>query len=154
MKKGDYIVIGLIMFFVVLAIVFSDKIVSLFNKAKTAVGAGNSNTDTTTQTNTSTPPAPLDYNLLLTKGVNAPEVKKLQEWLGGISVDGMFGPQTENRLFERKGVKQTTLSQYQLLEDVGGVADVPPNSDSGSMIWGGGDNESWWQSAVNYIMEF
>lgn len=57
----------------------------------------------------------LNVNLVLKKGLKGNEVMELQKRLGmksTISGYGTFGPQTENLLIARKGVKQITLSKY------------------------------------------
>lgn len=60
---------------------------------------------------------PLNYNLLLKNGSRGNEVKELQRLLK-ITTDGIFGNQTETSLFNKKGIKQTTLSNYINLNDV------------------------------------
>lgn len=62
-------------------------------------------------TNTSQP-APLNYNLLLKKGMNGPEVAELQRRLGNLDDDGAFGNLTEARLQAVKCVKEIRLVHY------------------------------------------
>ncbi len=77
----------------------------------------------------------LDYNKVLKNGVyNSPEVKQLQEWLGGLALDGDFGPETENALRARIHFSQTTLAEFQRLvsqesdSDLTGVEQSNDNS--------------------------
>lgn len=72
---------------------------------------------TTNPTPTPVPATPvvLDSNKVLKKGVSGAEVKELQRLLGGLTVDGAFGSNTENRLKTVKGVTQITLNQYSAL---------------------------------------
>lgn len=66
-----------------------------------------------TDNNGSGDPAPLNTELLLKKGMyNSPEVSDLQTKLGGLTVDGDFGPKTEARLKEVKCVIQIKLKDY------------------------------------------
>ncbi|MGQ2982128.1 peptidoglycan DD-metalloendopeptidase family protein [Flavobacterium sp.] len=56
--------------------------------------------------------SPLNYNLVLEKGMkNLPEVVKLQEFVQ-VSADGIFGPQTEAALMAKKGVKKIALKDF------------------------------------------
>lgn len=57
------------------------------------------------------PGSQLDYNKVLKYGVRGQEVSELQQRLGGIALDGIFGPKTEARLKAVKGVIQITLGQ-------------------------------------------
>lgn len=57
------------------------------------------------------PNKPLDYSKVLKLGSTGAEVKELQRLLG-ISQDGVFGPQTQSALFNKRGVYQTTLNLY------------------------------------------
>lgn len=56
-------------------------------------------------------PKPINYNLTLRIGSRGQEVEKLQTLLG-VSSDGIFGPQTENALFNLKRVKSITLNGF------------------------------------------
>lgn len=56
-------------------------------------------------------PPQLDYNKVLKYGVRGDEVKELQQRLGGLVVDGIFGTKTQARLKAIKGVLETTLNQ-------------------------------------------
>ncbi len=57
------------------------------------------------------PSSILNSKQLLKKGMyDSPEVKELQRGLG-ITIDGHFGPLTENVLFAKNGVKEITLSK-------------------------------------------
>lgn len=58
--------------------------------------------------------AVLNFNLMLKKGSKGLEVKELQKRLGmtGSNIDGDFGAKTESALFAMKGVRQTTLNQF------------------------------------------
>ena len=58
------------------------------------------------------PTTTLDFNKVLKYGVRGDEVKELQQRLGGLVVDGIFGPKTEARLKAIKGVKEITLAQF------------------------------------------
>ena len=87
-----------------------------------------------------TPPAQnsgLNINLLLKNGVyNSEEVKLLQTWMGGITADGDFGPQTEARLMAVKGVKEVTLSTYPSLPNTQAAIDeMEDAADSDSGNW-------------------
>mgnify|MGYP006198361269 CR=1 FL=1 len=63
-------------------------------------------------------PAPtLDLSKILAKGSTGLEVKELQR-LMSITADGVFGSQTEARLFALKGVKSTSLSRYKTLPNI------------------------------------
>ena len=53
----------------------------------------------------------LNKNLMLQKGSKGNEVKELQKLLG-IAADGDFGPNTENSLLAKKGVKKITLNTF------------------------------------------
>ncbi|UUC45584.1 peptidoglycan-binding domain-containing protein [Flavobacterium cerinum] len=64
-----------------------------------------------TENDTLPPVVQLDYNKVLKSGVRGEEVKELQRRLGGLAVDGIFGPLTLSRLKTVKGVTQITLSQ-------------------------------------------
>lgn len=66
----------------------------------------------TSPTPTTPTPTVLDRNKVLKKGISGAEVKELQKLLGGLTVDGSFGTNTENRLKTVKGVIQITLNQY------------------------------------------
>jgi len=61
---------------------------------------------------TVSPGTQLDYNKVLKSGVRGQEVSELQQRLGGLAVDGIFGPKTEARLKAVKGVTQITLAQF------------------------------------------
>lgn len=82
---------------------------NLFTKqsdSSTQNGSNNTN-------NSSTTPAALNLDLILKKGMyNSPEVSELQRKLGGLTVDGDFGPKTEARLKEVKCVTQIKLKDY------------------------------------------
>ena len=58
----------------------------------------------------------LDGSLMLSVGSSGNEVKELQRLLG-VDIDGSFGTQTQTALFNKKGLKQTTLYQYQNTPD-------------------------------------
>lgn len=64
------------------------------------------------------PSVSLDGNKILKQGVTGQEVSKLQQLLGGLATDGIFGPLTEAALVKRKGVKQITLNQFASTADV------------------------------------
>lgn len=66
----------------------------------------------------SAPVVTLDGNKILKQGVTGQEVSKLQQLLGGLATDGIFGPLTEAALVKRKGVKQITLNQFASTADV------------------------------------
>ncbi|MEO4005791.1 hypothetical protein [Flavobacterium sp. CAU 1735] len=66
----------------------------------------------TSPTPTTPTPMVLDRNKVLKKGVSGAEVKELQRLLGGLTVDGSFGTNTENRLKAVKNVIQITLNTY------------------------------------------
>ena len=66
----------------------------------------------TSPTPTTPTPTVIDRNKVLKKGSTGAEVKELQRLLGGLTVDGSFGTNTENRLKTVKGVTQITLNQY------------------------------------------
>lgn len=80
--------------------------------------------------------ADLDGSMILRKGVNAPEVAKLQTYLNAdgekLAVDGKFGPLTESALEKVKGVKETTLNAYASVSSLGsGSFDAPKVGGSG-----------------------
>ncbi|MEO4005790.1 hypothetical protein [Flavobacterium sp. CAU 1735] len=54
----------------------------------------------------------LDYNKVLKYGVRGEEVKELQQRLGGLVVDGIFGTKTQSRLKSVKNVIEITLNQF------------------------------------------
>lgn len=81
-------------------------------------------TNTTTIVNTIV----LDGTKLLKKGSTGFEVKELQKRLG-VSQDGSFGAITETALFNKKGVKQITLNNYDNL-----VNSVPHKFSVGSTV--------------------
>ena len=66
-----------------------------------------------TQNNNPAPsvPKPLDFNLVLKQGSKGQEVAKLQS-LMGISSDGVFGPQTEAKLYALKRVRSVSLNGF------------------------------------------
>lgn len=69
---------------------------------------------------TTPPPKPLptmDPNKVVAKGSTGLEVKELQKLLGfkGTDIDGIFGNDTETRLFTLKGVKKVSVNQYNKL---------------------------------------
>jgi hypothetical protein len=63
-------------------------------------------------------PVVLNRNLLLKVGARGKEVVELQRLLGGLTTDGVFGNGTKNKLFETKGIYETTLNQYAKLPSV------------------------------------
>ncbi len=73
----------------------------IYSKSKTQSNAND----------TVSPGTQLDYNKVLKSGVRGIEVSELQQRLGGLAVDGIFGPKTEARLKAVKGVTQITLAQ-------------------------------------------
>lgn len=137
---NKYVIVGVILIVIVLAIVFRTKLQAWAGKAFAAA-----------QPKPSTLPGPgtgsgtaqqpgLDYNKLLKKGVKGPEVTLLQMWLK-VTADGDFGPITEAALLEQTGVKQTTLAEYPTLPDLLGTSlntqtDVLGGSNSGSLLDG------------------
>lgn len=72
--------------------------------------------DTTTGI-TTIPTQTIDVNKILAKGSSGLEVKELQR-LMSITADGVFGSQTESRLFYLKGVKSTSLSKFGTLPNI------------------------------------
>ena len=132
MNKTTTIVIITILLVVLLALgVYSvlqiSKEKDTNNSANTNSGT-NTNTTNTNTTNTTT----LDRNKILLKGGNnqTNEVKELQRTLNlraqavkpiwipvapQITVDGIFGTQTENLLYSLTSVKQTSLNGLQSL---------------------------------------
>jgi hypothetical protein len=67
------------------------------------------------------PPPPIktiNKNLLLKQGSKGDEVKELQKLLGGLTIDGIFGNATKNRLFTIKGVSEITLNNYNKISNV------------------------------------
>lgn len=54
----------------------------------------------------------IDKNKILSKGSTGLEVKELQKLMGSLTVDGIFGSQTEARLFKLKAVKSISINQY------------------------------------------
>lgn len=100
-----HLVLGIvILLIIILAIVFWDDIRKKFKRDAPAT--------------TTTPDDGLDYNRVLKKGVTGEEVKKLQQLLGNVEVDGIFGPITEAALLARKGVTSISLTQFGQLPDV------------------------------------
>lgn len=69
--------------------------------------------DTTQNNNNpvSTTPKSLDYNLVLKQGSRGQEVLKLQSMMG-INADGVFGPQTESKLYALKRVRSVSLNGF------------------------------------------
>lgn len=64
------------------------------------------------------PSAPtFNPNLILLKGSKGQEVIALQK-LMSITADGIFGTQTETRLFNLKGVKKASINQYKSLPTI------------------------------------
>lgn len=59
----------------------------------------------------------LNADLLLKRGMQGYEVKELQRLLN-VTADGIFGPMTENALYNRKGVRQITLNQFNKFANV------------------------------------
>lgn len=101
-----YITIGIILIAIVLLIVYRNKLTGLFpSSAPPATPAATGTTTTTT-------PPVLNMDLDLHTGSTGPEVRQLQTWLGGITVDGQFGPKTKAALLTAKCVDHTTLNQY------------------------------------------
>lgn len=54
----------------------------------------------------------VDRDKMLSKGSKGSEVALLQNKLGNLFIDGIFGDKTEARLKQVKGVTQITLSSY------------------------------------------
>ena len=65
---------------------------------------------TDSETPTATPKT-IDQGLVLKLGSKGEEVKKLQSFMA-VATDGIFGPQTEYKLYKLKGVKAITLKQF------------------------------------------
>lgn len=82
--------------------------------------------------------AGINMNQTLTNGVNSPAVKELQKLLktyygvGGISVDGSFGPQTQSVVQSTFGVSSITLNDVyaDMLGEQFGDASGPAYADS------------------------
>lgn len=124
MKK--YLIIAAVLTVVVLLFIFRDKIKALFSR--------------TAQTTPAQPaaaaqpqaPAQLDYNKILRKGVNGPETRQLQAWLG-VATDGIFGPVTESALIDRKGVDSISLNGFQSTPDAGAPEET--ETQNGGLAW-------------------
>ena len=73
-----------------------------------------------TNTGSGTTTVTLNKTLMLKKGSTGNEVKELQRLLGftGSGLDGIFGTNTENKLFALKLVKQCTLREFESLTTV------------------------------------
>lgn len=63
------------------------------------------------ETETYIPSTLIDENKVLSKGSTGIEVEKLQEKLGNLVVDGIFGVKTDARLKAVKGVNKITLRE-------------------------------------------
>jgi len=113
MKNTNYIkpiAIGVGIGGLILLLTSSKKEAPQFNEPEPTEG---SNQDTP-------PPKPLptmDPNKVVAKGSTGLEVKELQRLLGfkGTDIDGIFGNDTETRLFTLKGVKKVSVNQYNKL---------------------------------------
>ena len=126
MKK--YLIIAAVLTVVILLFIFRDKIKALFTS--------------TAQTTPALPAAPaqpgtgasaqLDYNKILRKGINGPETRQLQAWLG-VATDGIFGPVTESALIDRKGVDSISLNGFQATPDAGAPEET--ESQNGGLTW-------------------
>jgi hypothetical protein len=100
-----------------------------------------------TSTTPATQPA-LDFNKVLKIGMtNSNEVKLLQTWLGGLQVDGDFGPLTQQALYDRIGFNETTLSAFQ------GIV-AQQSSGDGSLYQNQNDNPLGGVSMVNPLTWF
>lgn len=64
-----------------------------------------------------TPTTTIDLNKVLAKGSTGIEVKELQR-LMSITADGVFGSQTESRLYQLKGVLKASINQYKSLPTI------------------------------------
>lgn len=109
MKKQHYIAIAIIIL-IILLIWQRKRIAELFKKKTATVppsgnsGGGNGISGA------------LDYNKMLKQGITGDEVKLLQSWLG-VTMDGIFGPQTAQALLNRKGTIEITLAQFNAWPD-------------------------------------
>lgn len=130
LKTWQYVGIAGLILLLFGLFLFWDKIKAFFRKKTAPVS-------------NPTPPAQnsgLNINLLLKNGVyNSEEVKLLQTWMGGITADGDFGPQTEARLMAVKGVKEVTLSTYPSLPNTQAAIDEIEDAADG-------DSGSWFDS--------
>jgi len=112
---NKYFTIGILVLIVILLVVFRKKLTALFTKGEVsaltpaqqaeAVQAAAANAQT------QAPGITINRDKYLYKGVNAPEVKLLQDLLG-VTSDGNFGPQTEAALQNQKCVVATTLNAF------------------------------------------
>jgi hypothetical protein len=64
-----------------------------------------------------TPTTTINLNKILAKGSTGLEVKELQR-LMSITADGIFGSQTESRLYQLKGVLKASINQYKSLPTI------------------------------------
>lgn len=88
---------------------------------------------TVATSSTVAPAAPgLNMNLLLSYGSSGPEVSQLQTWLGVTPIDGQFGPDTQNTLYQAAGVYSTTLAGFQTL--IQGFAAAQNNAPAASGV--------------------
>lgn len=97
-----------------LALLAVAGIATLSSSKKPEKMLGQENYESTSGGNTSTPtptPAIANKALVLKKGSEGIEVIELQKLLS-VSADGIFGNGTETALFNKKGVKQISLTGY------------------------------------------
>lgn len=73
--------------------------------------------DTVIPDETTPAPPTVDPNKVVAKGSRGLEVKELQR-LMNITADGIFGSQTEARLYALKGVKKASINQYKKLPSI------------------------------------
>lgn len=98
MKKGTYIVLGVILLVILLIVAFRNKIQAAVGGTGIKIPGATGGTSTN-NTPATTGPTPLDYNKLLQEGSKGPEVKELQR-ITGANTDGIFGPRTKKSLVD------------------------------------------------------
>ncbi|SDZ90566.1 hypothetical protein SAMN05443667_101240 [Flavobacterium gillisiae] len=81
----------------------------------------------TNNTSSVPPKTAINFDKTLSVGSRGLEVEKLQT-LMGITADGVFGPQTEAKLFSLKGVKQISVNQFSKTPNVVRITMIPVGS--------------------------
>lgn len=96
-----------------------------------AISSNQDNSKTTDEEQPQADPLPVNNttapvenpNKILSKGVTGIEVEKLQS-LMGIPADGIFGSNTESKLFELKRVKQISLNSFKSTPNVAKILPI------------------------------
>lgn len=107
---GSWIAVAAILILLFGLFLFRDKLKSLWGKLSPA--------EQPQPTASAVADATVDLDKVLKRGSRGEEVKQLQSMMGALSIDGIFGEQTENRLFTVKGVREITLRAYPVSPDI------------------------------------